>query len=80
MTISMLRDSGIGVTVNQNVIEIPKQNFTSGKLMVENDWSSASFWYEIAALSDNAEILLRGLKKDSIRETQLLMILEIRLE
>ena len=33
--------------------------------LVESDWSAASYWYEIASLSDKAEIELLGLFQDS---------------
>ena len=34
---------------------------------VESDWSAASYWYEIMALSKNAEIELLGLFKNSLQ-------------
>ena len=35
--------------------------------MVESDWSSASFWFEIAALSNDCNIKLYGLSQNSIQ-------------
>ncbi|MCM1312563.1 MAG: 3-phosphoshikimate 1-carboxyvinyltransferase [Bacteroides sp.] len=32
---------------------------------VESDWSASSYWYEMAALSDNAEFVLSGLFRNS---------------
>lgn len=36
---------------------------------VESDWSAASYWYQIAALSPEAEIELLGLFRNSYQET-----------
>lgn len=33
--------------------------------LIENDWSAASYWYEIMALSPNSEIKLEGLRDGS---------------
>ena len=67
MTFSLMRHFGILVNMDKNFIDIPFQDYSPKTLKVENDWSSASFWYEIAALSDEAEIILQGLNKKSIQ-------------
>jgi 3-phosphoshikimate 1-carboxyvinyltransferase len=36
-------------------------------LLVEPDWSAASYWYSIAALSDEAELFLPGLTSYSLQ-------------
>jgi len=66
LTCQMMRDFGITVFWEDNVIQIDKQNFHPVSYQVENDWSAASYWYEILALSpDNASIELSGLYKNS---------------
>lgn len=35
--------------------------------MIEGDWSSASYLYEVLALSNTGEIIIRGLKQDSLQ-------------
>ncbi len=67
MTLSLMKHFGIDVKRKNNIIEIPGKDYSSGVLKVENDWSSASFWYEIAALSKESEILLKGLNLNSIQ-------------
>ncbi len=67
MTLSLMKHFGIEVKRKNNIIEIPGKNYSSGVLKVENDWSSASFWYEIVALSNESEIVLKGLNKNSIQ-------------
>ncbi len=67
MTLFIMNHFGIDVKRTDNSIEIPGKNYSSGLLRVENDWSSASFWYEIAALSNKSEIVLKGLSLNSIQ-------------
>ena len=37
----------------------------SNEYTIESDWSAASYWFSVAALSDAAEIHLNGLRPDS---------------
>ncbi|GAC1304317.1 MAG: 3-phosphoshikimate 1-carboxyvinyltransferase [Mucilaginibacter sp.] len=67
MTLEMLMTAGIKHTWNDNVISIPRQDFSPVSLHVEPDWSAASYWYAIAALADEAEIFLPGLKQYSLQ-------------
>ena len=67
MTISLMKYFGIEFRTDKNIIEILSGNYSRELFRVENDWSSASFWYEIAALSESAEILLKDLNKKSIQ-------------
>ncbi|MBI3512234.1 MAG: 3-phosphoshikimate 1-carboxyvinyltransferase [Bacteroidetes bacterium] len=51
------------VVSNQHyVIDDPEKQFE-----VEADWSAASYWYSMAALADEADIFLPGLKEDSLQ-------------
>src|SRR5690606_8019536 len=34
---------------------------------VESDWSGASYWFSLLACADEGQILLRGLKKESLQ-------------
>ncbi|MFD0794373.1 3-phosphoshikimate 1-carboxyvinyltransferase [Mucilaginibacter litoreus] len=67
MTLAMLNQAGIGHTWTENVISIEHQNFAETSLHVEPDWSAASYWYAIAALSDEAELFLPGLTSYSLQ-------------
>lgn len=67
MTISLLKKVGVEVNQTDNVISIsPISDFYKGKLEVEADWSSASYWYElISLLPINSKLQLKGLKTNS---------------
>jgi 3-phosphoshikimate 1-carboxyvinyltransferase len=67
MTLAMLQTAGIQHTWEGNVIKIPNQEFAETSLHIEPDWSAASYWYAIAALSDEAEIFLPGLTQYSLQ-------------
>ena len=67
MTIKILGNFGINISRFENKIEIRNQNYFPQNYEVEADWSAASYWYEIVALSNKAEIFLTGLKKNSLQ-------------
>lgn len=67
MTLAMLKQAGIQHTWADNLIAIEPQAFTPTTLYVEPDWSAASYWYAIAALSDEAELFLPGLTSYSLQ-------------
>ncbi|QHS56373.1 3-phosphoshikimate 1-carboxyvinyltransferase [Mucilaginibacter sp. 14171R-50] len=67
MTLAMLKQAGIQHTWQDNVITIENQPFAETALHVEPDWSAASYWYAIAALSDEAELFLPGLTSYSLQ-------------
>ncbi|MBD1395378.1 3-phosphoshikimate 1-carboxyvinyltransferase [Mucilaginibacter glaciei] len=67
MTLAMLRQAGIQHSWIANVITIENQPFAETELLVEPDWSAASYWYAIAALSDEAELFLPGLTSYSLQ-------------
>lgn len=67
MTLAMLAEAGISHTWNGSVISIPSQEFKSSCITVEPDWSAASYWYAIAALSEKSSITLPYLKQNSLQ-------------
>ena len=46
---------------NEYQLKVEPQPYQSIPFYVESDWSAASYWYQIAALSNKAEIILPGL-------------------
>ncbi|MBK0379149.1 3-phosphoshikimate 1-carboxyvinyltransferase [Mucilaginibacter segetis] len=67
MTLAMLGQANIRHTWTDNIISIPHQDFAETSLHIEPDWSAASYWYAIAALSDEAELFLPGLTPYSLQ-------------
>lgn len=67
MTLAMLEQAGIRHDWDENTIRIEAQEFRPSVITIEPDWSAASYWYAIAALSDEAEIFLPGLNGYSLQ-------------
>lgn len=69
MTLDVLRSAGIELISDDKFVRIEaktnKAGWTKDLLMVESDWSSASYWYSICALGKNAVIKLRSFDKVS---------------
>lgn len=70
MTLDLMQHFGIQAVWKENIISITPQNYQFATYHVESDWSAASYWYSVVALSneaDDAEILLEGLKENSLQ-------------
>jgi len=67
MTLKLMEEFGIFHTWQENIIEIKPQKYSAKDYNIEADWSAASFWYEIAALSSSCNITLNGLTENSIQ-------------
>ncbi len=62
-----MKHFGIESSVDKNVITIQNQSYQTNYFNVEPDWSAASYWYEMAAFSDEADLLIKGLSRESIQ-------------
>jgi 3-phosphoshikimate 1-carboxyvinyltransferase len=72
MTLKMMENFGVYGQWQGNRISVSKQSYNcppqKETFTVEADWTSASYWYAIAALSENpAEFELKNLKKNSVQ-------------
>lgn len=69
MTLSLLDQVGIENSFESNLITVAPKAFTEKTdLVVESDWSSASYFYSIVALSEvSSEITLSSYKKSSLQ-------------
>lgn len=69
MTLSLMKDLNISCTFNGNYITVlPKKIIDDTTVIVESDWSSASYFYSLIALSQKgASIELSSYKKNSLQ-------------
>ena len=69
MTLSLLTDLGISNSFYGNTITVSsKSTVTNTTMVVESDWSSASYFYSIIALSNpGSEIRLSAYKENSLQ-------------
>ena len=66
MTIEMMRRRGIDIERANNRIEVKPSHYQPCREGVERDWSAASYWYEVAALT-SGWITLEGLTENSLQ-------------
>ncbi len=73
ITLGLLRRVGVEASFKQNQIYIKPGALLNQKQSVESDWSSASYYYALSALSDSAEIGLQFYRKDSLQGDKVLV-------
>jgi 3-phosphoshikimate 1-carboxyvinyltransferase len=67
MTLKLMEKCGIKISENKGRIRIHPGSYKPVRIRVESDWSAASFWYEVAALSSHCDIFLEGLDEHSLQ-------------
>ncbi len=67
LTIAMMAQCGVTVKWIGNDIVVRPQQYQSTELVVETDWSAASYWYEMVSMIPNSEVKLLGLIKNSLQ-------------
>ncbi len=74
MTLGLLDELGITNSFEGNLIKVvPKALVVPTRLVVESDWSSASYYYSIVALAElGSEITLSAYKKNSLQGDSIL--------
>ena len=71
MSLAMMRHFGAEVERNGRKISVKPKPYQSNSFVAGGDWSAASYWYEMAALSEECEIRLYGLASPStLRQAQ----------
>lgn len=66
MTLSLMERWGVAADFSDGTITVPAGSYRPCDFTVEADWSAASYWYEIAALSAS-EFTLGGLQHPSVQ-------------
>ena len=69
MTLSLLNHVGVNTSFDGSDIKVqPLKRVPSEKIVIESDWSSASYFYSIIALSEvGSEVVLSAYKKESLQ-------------
>jgi 3-phosphoshikimate 1-carboxyvinyltransferase len=68
MTIELLKAFGVNIERMDNSIRVqPKQDQKSGPsfFSIESDWSSASYWFSVCALSSQSQMQIRSFNQES---------------
>ncbi|MCK5638546.1 MAG: 3-phosphoshikimate 1-carboxyvinyltransferase [Flavobacteriaceae bacterium] len=68
MTLALLNDIGVRTSWEDNIIQIQhKRSIDDKTIIVESDWSSASYFYSLVALSEDGKVILESYNKDSLQ-------------
>jgi 3-phosphoshikimate 1-carboxyvinyltransferase len=67
MTLAMMEFFGVSHQWTDNTIRIEHTPYQPKDYTVEGDWSAASYYYSMAALAGQAEIVIDGLTENSIQ-------------
>lgn len=67
LTLQLMKQYGVESEWVGSTIKVASQSYRPLPYTVESDWSAASYWYEMMALSQQAEIELKGLFKESLQ-------------
>ena len=67
LTLGLMAQYGVRASWIGNTIKVESQEYQPVPFKVESDWSAASYWYGMMALTDRAEIELLGLFKKSLQ-------------
>lgn len=80
MTLALLDRIGIGNSFEDGIIKVsPATAVGQHTLTVESDWSSASYFYSLAAISGDAALELQSYRADSLQGDSVLQQLYTRL-
>lgn len=67
MTAKLMQQFNVNVETDSKKITIPKGDYKISNCNIEADWSIASYWYEIVAISNNSEIFIENLSEKSVQ-------------
>jgi 3-phosphoshikimate 1-carboxyvinyltransferase len=63
LTLKMMNHFGIQIQKTENCIVVPTQKYIAKDISINGDWSSVSYWYEMAAFSEDMDLKIHGISK-----------------
>src|SRR5690606_31381272 len=67
MTLQLMKQFGVEASWEDQTITVLPQQYQPTAYAVESDWSGASYWFSLLAGADEGELLLKGLKSESLQ-------------
>jgi 3-phosphoshikimate 1-carboxyvinyltransferase len=67
LTLKLMQMFGIKYKLEGSSITIHNQAYIPSDITVEADWSSASYWYEMAALAGKTDLVIKGLTQSGLQ-------------
>ncbi len=77
MTQALMQKAGANVEFTDNTLVIKEQRYNKidYSSIIEPDWSAAAFWYQVAAFTPDALIILKGLRNESVQGDSVLPVI-----
>lgn len=75
LTLGLMEALGVSVQTSGNVLMVPPGVYKGSEIEVEADWSAASYYYSICALTPGALIRLKGLSPNSLQGDRILEVI-----
>jgi len=72
-TVAIMKKYSIDVELNESEVLIRKQKISPAKFNINGDWSSASFFICMAALSNHSDFLMKNISTKSIQGDEVLL-------
>jgi 3-phosphoshikimate 1-carboxyvinyltransferase len=79
MTIELMKRCGAKVERNGRRVDVLPGVYAKADIEVEPDWSSASFFYKLAAISESCKLFFPGLKQKSLQGDAILAEIFVKL-
>jgi 3-phosphoshikimate 1-carboxyvinyltransferase len=67
LTLKLMEFMGVKVEKSASRLTVVPQEYKPHDIFVEGDWSGVSYWYEMAAFSNEADILIHSLNPNSFQ-------------
>lgn len=67
MTLRLMQSLGIDCSIDGNTIRIARGSYSAESVNVEGDWSAASYYFSMAALSANSKLRILGIDENSLQ-------------
>ena len=67
MTVQLMKKHGVRVERNGTYFRVYEGLYEKLNTSIESDWTSASYWFSLLALSDGGALFLKGLREDSLQ-------------
>ncbi|MEQ9119385.1 3-phosphoshikimate 1-carboxyvinyltransferase [Fulvivirga sp.] len=72
MTLAVMKSYGVRSSFEGSIVKIKPQTYKVAKYSVEPDWSAASYWYSMVALSDKSSIQIKDIKLPALQGDSIL--------
>lgn len=79
MTAALMKHFGVEPMINGHLIQVPSGTYLPVTYQVEPDWSAASYWFAVAALARESDLLLPGVSRQSLQGDRVIVDLMAQL-